>query len=277
MDLDTVTGFRRARSRADLALAPGERILGGGTWLFSEPQVDVTGLVDLTTMGWPAFEPTPAGLRIAATATIAQLVRLEPQPGWRAVPLFRQCADALLASSKVWNTATVGGNVCRSFAAAGLVSLCVALDAVALVWTPDGGEYRIPVEELITGNGTNSLAPGEVLRALDLPAAALRARTGYRKIALAELGRSGAVLTGRVGTDGGAVFTITAATGRPRVLRYRELPDATTLRADVEAAPDYYTDPLGSADWRRAVSAVLTEEIRRELGGSVSPPAGSSS
>jgi hypothetical protein len=148
-----------------------------------------------------------------------------------------------------------------------MVSLCVALDGVALVWTPMGGEYRIPVEQLVTGNGTNSLARGEVLRAVDLPDHALRARTGFRKIALATLGRSGAVLTGRVDEDGAAVFGITAATLWPTVLRYPTLPDAAILRADVDAADGYYTDPLGAADWRRGVSGVLLEEIRQELAG----------
>jgi hypothetical protein len=121
------------------------------------------------------------------------------------------------------------------------------------------------VADLVTGNGTNRLAPGEVLRAVDLPEHALRARTAFRKIALATLGRSGAVLIGRVDDDGGAVFTITAATAFPVVLRYPGLPDAATLDGDVEAADGYYSDPLGPADWRRAVSGVLLEEIRQEL------------
>jgi xanthine dehydrogenase FAD-binding subunit len=265
LDINTVAGYRFARARPDLALAEGERVLGGGTWLFSEPQPDVTGLVDLSTMGWPPYEYRDGGLRIAATCTIAELARLRAHPGWHAWPLFQQCPNALLASFKIWNMATVGGNICRSFAAAAMVSLCVALDGVALVWTSDGGEYRIPVEQLVTGNGSNSLAPGEVLRAVDLPEHALRARTGFRKIALAALGRSGAVLTGRVDEDGAAVFGITAATLRPTVLRYPALPDAATLRADVDAADGYYTDPLGVADWRRGVSGVLLEEIRQEL------------
>ena len=104
-----------------------------------------------------------------------------------------------------------------------------------------------------------------MLRAVDFPGHALRARTGYRKIALAALGRSGAVLTGRADPDGGAVFAITAATLRPTVLRYTGLPDAARLRRDVDGADGYYTDPLGAADWRRQVSAVLLEEIRAEL------------
>lgn len=265
MDLNTVTGYRRASSRDDLLLAPGERFMAGGTWMFSEPQLDATGLVDLTTMGWPALEVDDRGLRIGATCTIAELAAIPAYEGWAAHPLFFQCATALLASFKVWNVATVGGNICRSFAAGSMVSLAVALDGVAVVWTPDDGEYRTPVEALVTGNGTNSLAPGDVLRAVELPIHALRARTGYRKIALAELGRSGAVLTGRVDDDGRSVFGITAATSRPTVLRYDALPDAATLRSDAASAEGYYSDPLGAADWRRDVSCVLLEEIRQEL------------
>ncbi|WP_374203681.1 hypothetical protein [Pseudonocardia sp. ICBG601] len=90
--------------------------------------------------------------------------------------------------------------MCRAYAAAGMVALAAPLDGVAVVWTPDGDEHRVPVATLVTGNGTTALRPGEVLRAVELPGAALRARTAFRKIALAELGRSGAVLTGRVDT-----------------------------------------------------------------------------
>lgn len=263
MDLHTVTSYRAARTREDLKLAPGERILGGGTWLYSEPQTDATGLVDLTTMGWPALERTDAGLRIGATCTIAELAAY--RGGWRADPLFAQAAAALLASFKVWSIATVGGNICRAFAAGAMVSLCTALDGVAEVWTPDGDAYRVPVADLVVGNGTTALRPGDVLRAVDLPADALAARTGFRKIALAELGRSGAVVIGRAHDDGRAVFSVTAATLRPRILRYDGMPDAAALRADVRALPDFYTDPLGAADWRRQVASALAEEIRQEL------------
>jgi xanthine dehydrogenase FAD-binding subunit len=267
VDLNTVTTYRKARSREDLVLSSGERVVSGGTWLFSEPQVDVTGLVDITAMDWAALEHRQDGLRIGATCTIAELSKLPPGSGWSAQPLFFQCASALLASFKIWNVATVGGNICRSFSAAAMVSLCVALDATAVVWAPDGRDFSLPVEQLVTGNGTNTLRPGEVLRAVDIPGYALRARTGFRKIALAGLGRSGAVLTGRVDEDGRAVFTVTAATLAPTVLRYEALPAANTLRHDVEAAAGYYSDPLGAADWRRAVSVVLVEEIRRDLTG----------
>jgi CO/xanthine dehydrogenase FAD-binding subunit len=271
MDIHTITSFRRARTREDLALTAGEVVLAGGTWLMSEPLPGTTGFVDLTTMGWPDLEVTDGGLRIGATCTIARLVawaRSPEVPGdWSAVGVFPDAANALLASFKIWNTATVGGNICRSFAAGAMVSLAAGLDGVAEIWTPDGGERRVPVADLVTGNGANDLAAGEVLRAIELPAAALRSRMLLRKIALAELGRSGAVVTGRIDLDGSSVFGVTAATDAPTVFRFPRLTDAATLAAAVGAASGYYSDPLGSADWRRGVSLVLAERIRAELEG----------
>lgn len=272
MDITSVCSFRNARTITDLRLDEGEVFLAGGTWLMSEPQPGTTGFVDVTTMGWPALEISADGVRIAATCTIADLVawaqgtHREPVPTrWTAVSLIPSAANALLASFKIWNTATVGGNVCRSFAAASMVAMCVALDGVAEVWLAGGGEISVPVADLITGNGTNALGRGDVLRAITLPAHALRSRALLRKIALAEHGRSGAVVTGRVDPDGASVFSITAATATPTVLRFGRLPGAAELAAAVASAPGYYSDPLGPADWRRAVSGVLAERIRAEL------------
>ena len=274
MDITTVTSFRSARTRAGLALHPGEVFMAGGTWLMSEPQPDTTGFVDLTTMEWPDLEVTADGLRIGATCTIAHLVSWStgntdsaPPPEWTALAIVPDAAGALLASFKIWNTATVGGNICQSFAAGAMISLVAGLDGVAEIWTPDGGERRLPVADLITGNASNSLAPGEVLRAVTIPADALRSRARLQKIALAELGRSGAVVTGRVDEDDRAVFVVTAATERPTVLRFDQLPTKDDLADAVGAASGYYTDPLGSADWRRGVSIVLAERIRADLAG----------
>ncbi len=272
MDLNTVTSYRFATSRDDLALGPGEKLLGGGTWLFSEPQPAVTGLVDLSTMGWPDLEISHAGLRISATCTIATLVAFAEGRGslavpvdWVAASVLATAANALLASFKVWNTATVGGNICQSFCAASMVSLASALDGQAVIWMPGGGERHQSVASLMTGNGTNSLGAGEVLRAIELPAHAMRSRTLMRKIALTELGRSGAVVTVRQDADGSAVFTVTAATLTPTVLRFDALPTPVSLADAVGAARGYYSDPLGPADWRRAVSIVLAEELRAEV------------
>ncbi|GAA4770219.1 FAD binding domain-containing protein [Microbacterium gilvum] len=267
MDLTAVESYRRARSRADLVLAPGEAPLAGGTLLFSDPHPHVSGLVDLTTLGWPDLEQTDTGLRIGATCSIARLVAFAERgvPGWTALPLFVEAANALLMSFKIWNTATVGGNIAQSYAAGAMISLGAALDAEAVVWTPGGGERRMPVAAVPAGNGANTLATGEIIRAIDIPDRALRSRTALRKVALAELGRSGAVVTSRVDEDGTAVFALTAAVERPVVLRWAALPGTDELTAAVDAADGWYTDPLGSADWRRGVTAVLAERCRAAL------------
>ncbi|MDN4474755.1 FAD binding domain-containing protein [Demequina sp. SYSU T00192] len=265
MDLSAVTGYRVATSRADLALAPGERFLAGGTWLFSEPNRDVTGLVDLAGLPGPRLEVTRDGLIIGATCTIAELLALPPHLGWAAQPLFADAANALLASFKIWNEATVVGNICRGYSAAAMLAACVTLDAEALVWTADGDERIVPVASLPTGNGTTTLAHGDLVREVRIPADALRARTALRKIALAELGRSGAVVTGRAHPDGRTVIVVTAATLTPTVLRYAAPPDPATARDDARAAAGYYTDALGAADWRRHVSGVLAAEVAEEL------------
>lgn len=269
MDITAVTSYRFACTRDELTLAPGEVLLAGGTWLMSEPQPNTSGFVDLSRMGWQPIEMHADVLRIAATCTIADLVAwaasAQAPAEWTALSLVAEAANALLASFKIWNTATVGGNVCRSFAAGSMISFAAALDGVAEIWCPDGTDRRVPVAELVTGNGTNSLAPGEVLRSIMIPAYALRSRAELRKIALAEHGRSGAVVTGRVGEDGASVFTVTAATLRPVVLRFPAMPSETALTTRILDAEGYYTDPLGTADWRRGTSAVLAQRIRRSL------------
>src|SRR5690606_29878066 len=72
LDIDTV---RVARTRADCVLRPGEAYLGGGTFVYSEPvPAGVTGLVDLMGMGWEPWSVDGAGLRVAGTCTLAELL-----------------------------------------------------------------------------------------------------------------------------------------------------------------------------------------------------------
>lgn len=251
MDLHTVTGLRTARRREDLALGPGEALLAGGTWLFSEPQPATTGLVDLTGLGWPAWEELPDGLRIGATCTIAEVT---DAPWGDAADLVRRCADSFLMSFKVQHVATVGGNLCLALPAAAMVSLAAGLGATVVVWTPGGGERREPAAAFVRGPGRTSLQPGEVVRAIDVPAAALQARTAFRRIGLTAMGRASAVV---VGCD--RTVTVTAATERPVVLGVDDLEDG------LAAIDCWYDDPHGAPDWRRAVASRLAREVAREL------------
>ena len=267
MDLNTVTAIRPARTRADLAVLGGSvAVLAGGSWLFSEPQDHLTELVDITTLGWPAVTERPdGGLSLAATCTLTEVAALTDRLDRPAAPLFRQACEALYGSFKIWHVATVGGNLCTSLPAGPMTSLAAGLDADVLVWRAAGDDLTVPAEAFVTGDQTNVLGPGDVVRSVEVSADALGSRTALRKIALSPLGRSGAVLVGRLAPDGAFVLTVTAATVRPVQLRYPALPDRHVLAADVGDISEWFTDPHGAADWRRAVSRLLAEQIRAEL------------
>ncbi|MFP7761051.1 FAD binding domain-containing protein [Marisediminicola sp. LYQ85] len=265
MDLNTIRSVRQPRERHELTLAPGEDFLGGGSWLFSEPQLGLTGLVDLTSLGWPPIEVDDDVLRIAATCTFTELAAVEARAGWRAHPLLRQCCTALLGSFKVWNTATVGGNICLALPAGPMTSLASALDATAVIWTPDGGERRMPVLDLVVDVQTTSLERGEPLRSIEIPIERMRSATAYRKIALSALGRSGTVVIARLDADGTFAATVSGGTTRPVQVRFDAVPEASALAAAIEQIDCWYDDLHGAPDWRRAMSVLLAEECRVEL------------
>jgi hypothetical protein len=138
------------------------------------------------------------------------------------------------------------------------------------VWRADGSDYELPVAAFVTGVSTNVMAFGDVLRSVHLPAAAMRARTAFRKLAPAPLGRSGVVVIGRrdaAGDGGRFVLSVTAATVRPYVFDFPSLPEAEALRAAHATIPDdaWTRDPHGDPDWRRAMTLLLAEQIRAEL------------
>ena len=264
MDLNTVVSVRSARSRSDLTLGPGEIVLGGGTWLFSEQQPNVTGLVDLTSMGWPAITVTRETLEIAATCTIAELSQLRARPDWLAHDLILDCCDSLLGSFKVWNVATVGGNICLALSAAPMSALAVALDATAVLWGPFGSERRMPVADFIRGAQQTALETGEVMRSIEIPLDALRSRVGFRRIALSPLGRTGAMVIGRAAASE-RVFTIAGGTLRPHQLRFTLPPTKAELESAIVQIDDWFDDAHGSIDWRRAMSIRFAEQLRSEL------------
>ncbi|EMY32300.1 molybdopterin dehydrogenase [Arthrobacter crystallopoietes BAB-32] len=253
---------------------PGDAWLGGGTVLFSYGSTTLRRLLDLGQTGWEPVTAYGDGVELAATCTIATLYQLPDSPGlaalWPALDLVRPCCDAFVASFKIWNMSTVGGNICTSLPAGPMTSLCSALDGVATILSPGGGSRTLPVAELVTGDGTNALAPGELLRSVHLPAHALSARTAFRRLSLSNLGRSGVLLIGRQDPDGTFVLTVTASTKRPVQLRFAPdaLPGAGELAIELDAAIEpglYHDDIHGLPEWRRDMTYRLAEEIRAEL------------
>lgn len=269
MDLHRIDAFLVPASRAAFPVGQeGDAWLAGGTWLFSEPQPDLRRLIDLGGLGWPAATVDASGLSLAATCTIAQLDRLELPGAWTAAALVGQCCRALLGSFKVWTMATVGGNLCLALPAGPMIALCVALEATATIWTADGGERTLPVLDFVLGPQATALRPGEVLRAVAMPVAALTRASAFRRISLSPNGRSGALLIGMLDPSGGFTLTVTASVERPLRLAFPALPEAEGLAAAItENIPEalYFDDVHGAPDWRRHVTLALADEIRAEL------------
>ncbi|MGE5697399.1 MAG: FAD binding domain-containing protein [Candidatus Sericytochromatia bacterium] len=274
MDLNTVTSVvRRPHDRPGEQWRPGDAWLAGGTWLFSEPQPDVDRLIDLTALNWPALEPSGDGLRIGSTCTIRELYEFVPPHHWPAATLFATCCEAFLASFKVWNCATVGGNICMSLPAGPMITLTVALDATYLLWGADGAERWLAAGDFVTGNHRNMLADGEILRSIHIPAGALRKRHAHRRFSLTRLGRSTVFLIGTAAAgERGMTLTLTASTTRPVQLSFDDAPDAATMRDAIAAIPTdvWFDDANGSPQHRRHLTGHFAEEIRAELveGGS---------
>ncbi len=272
MDLHTVREVRRPAHAEEIASwKPGFAWLAGGTWLFSEPQVDVDTLIDLESCRWPALQASEEGLEIASTCKVVQLDQfVEKAPKeWTAAPLFRHCCRSFLASFKIWNEATLGGNVCMSLPAGPMISLTAALEGVCTLWPRSGQPRQMPVVDFVTGNHQNVLAPGELLRSIFLPAYALRKRFAFRRFTLTHLGRSEALLIGtRCPKQDKFLLTITAATLRPIQLHFQGVPAAQELERTIDDAVPfslYLDDTHGSPGHRKHLTHYFAQQIRSEL------------
>ncbi|MDO8432467.1 MAG: FAD binding domain-containing protein [Candidatus Binatus sp.] len=274
MDLNTIGEIARPNEHdGKIDWRDGDAWLAGGTWLFSEPQPQLRRLIDLQGLGWEPLTVSGQGLEIAATCQIAKLYALTAPADWTAAPLIGECCRAFLSSFKIWNTATVGGNVCMSLPAGPMISLTVALEGTCRIMNRDGVERRVAVEAFVTGNHMNVLQPGDLLRSIELPAAALRKRFCFRRVALTHLGRSTALLVGTLDPqDGVFMLTISASTERPHRLKFSKLPGADDLRARLEhEIPKFFDDVHGTPDYRKHMTFHFAEEIQRDLSGKVQP------
>ncbi|MGA9418859.1 MAG: FAD binding domain-containing protein [Candidatus Cybelea sp.] len=270
MNLNTITEIKRPRSADEIRdWQDGYAWLAGGTWLFSEPQIHTDTLIDLETFGWQAIATGPEGIELAATCKIAELYAFQPSPLWPAGPLIGECCRAFLSSFKIWNEATIGGNIVMSLPAGPMISLTVALEGTYTLIPRDGTPRELRAADFVTGNHTNILQPGELLRSIQLPAAALAKSFAFRRSELAHLGRSSVLLIGtRSKPNGGLMLTITAATMKPVQLAFDGTPSSKELRNAIDATiPDslYLADVHGSPAHRRHLTYYYAEQIRWEL------------
>jgi CO/xanthine dehydrogenase FAD-binding subunit len=271
LDINTITDVvRNPPDPPGTQWRPGDAWLAGGTWLFSDQQPDLRRLIDLKPLGWDSLTTGDDGLDIGAMCTIADLYQFAATSDWLVAPLLRTSCEAFLASFKVWNSATVGGNICMSLPAGPMITMTVALEATYTLLASDGSERTLDAADFVTGNHANVLYPGEALRRIHLPAASLGKRYAHRLFTLTRLGRS-TIFMVATQTPGATdlLLTITAGTTHPVRLAFDAAPDAATLQDAIDAIGDdvWFDDPNGTPDHRRHLAKYFAEEIRAELAG----------
>jgi CO/xanthine dehydrogenase FAD-binding subunit len=270
VNLWTVKEVRRPSSADQITeWRDGYAWLAGGTWLFSEPQIHTHTLIDLEDLKWKSLAASTSGLDLAATCKIVEIYNFKPPAEWLAGPLLRECCEAFLASFKIWNASTVGGNLCMSLPAGPMISLTAALEATLTLWPRDGEPRKVRVADFVTGNNKNVLAPGELLRSIHIPAESLAKHVAFRRSSLTHLGRSNVLLIGTRSTvDGSLVLTVTAATVKPFQVKFDTYPSATQMRHAIDALipdSDYHNDVHGTPHYRRHLTYYYAEQIRLEL------------
>ena len=248
----------------------GDAWLAGGTLVFYTPMPHLRRLRDLSQMDWPSITVREDGLELAATCVITELHEFIPPPQWTAGPFLRASVEEYLASFKVWNRQTVGGNICTSLPAGPMVTMGAALEATYTLWATDRSVRTVPAIEFVTGNNANILRPGELLRSIHIPLASLMRRYAVRRFTLTKHGRSSIYLVGTSDpVSGELLITVTAATIHPVHVRFATPPSAPELVAALdETIPIelYFDDPNGTPAHRRHLTYVFAEEIRAELG-----------
>ncbi len=180
-------------------------------------------------------------------------------------------ASDLIGSTQIQGRATLGGNLCNASPAGDTIPAMIALGAVCVI-ARSGGTREMPVEDFVTGVGTNALEPDEFLLGLKIKSPPARSADAYLRfiprtemdIAVAGCGVS--VTLDDAGRCSAARVSIGAVAPRPllvpeaaQALVGTSLDDAALAAAGdaCSRACSPITDKRGTDVYRRRVVAVL--------------------
>ena len=267
---------RTAREAAEaLAATDGvTRVLAGGTDVLVQMKaglVEPDLVVDIKKIpGIGTITAEAGGFRIGAAVPNAVLGE---HPGVRALwPGVVEGAN-LIGSTQVQGRCTMAGNLCNASPAADAVPGLVAANAVARIAGPEG-ERDCPVAEIPAGPGRTTLAKGEVITSILLPARPARASDAYLRfiprtemdIAVAsaavslELDAGGRVAAARVAL-GAVAPTVVLAGEAARILTGTTLDDDTLARmaGACERVCKPIDDKRGTVEFRTRTAGVLAK------------------
>jgi aerobic carbon-monoxide dehydrogenase medium subunit len=261
---DAVTLLSRAKGSA-FVLAGGSDLLVRMKGGFIEPDL----VVDIKRI--PAMQEirqTASGFRIGAAVPCAAMGRNGALK--KAWPGVVEAAN-LIGSDQIQSRCTVVGNLCNGSPAADSVPALVAARAKAIVVGPKG-RRTIPVAKVVAGPGRTTLAKGEVVEAITLPARKGKTGDAYLRftprtemdIAVCSagvcvtLGKGGVIGDARV-VLGAVAPTVVVVPAAARAIVGTRLDDAAVaaLVQACEAACAPIDDKRGTVEFRTEVAGVL--------------------
>jgi carbon-monoxide dehydrogenase medium subunit len=179
-------------------------------------------------------------------------------------------ATNLIGSDQVQSRCTMVGNLCNASPAADSVPAMIAAGAKAVVVSRTG-RRKVAVEKIVTGPGQTSLAKGEVIEAILLPARSARSGDAYlRFIPRTEMDiavvsaavnltlERGRVKTARVVLGAVAPTAVLVPAAAKAIIGTRLDDDALDkLAAACSAACNPIDDKRGTIEYRTKVAGVL--------------------
>jgi CO/xanthine dehydrogenase FAD-binding subunit len=259
-----------------LAADSGARVLAGGTDLIVQlrsNRIAPSAIVDIKRIaGMIGIRAEAGGFAIgAATPCTALKDHKVLAAAW---PGVVEAAN-LIGSVQVRNRATMAGNLCNASPAADSVPALVAAGATVLIAGPNG-QREVPAQAVTTAPGKTSLAPGEFVVEIRLPARPAGGGDAYLRsiprteMDIAVVGAGAALVLDASGTCTSARIAIGAVA--PTVLLVEaagaalvgtKLDEAALERMAeaVRAACKPISDKRGTADYRTAMAGVLAKRV----------------
>lgn len=255
--------------------APGTaKILAGGTDLLVQMRsghLEPGMVVDIKRIpGMREIAEEDGGFRIGAAVPSAEMSEHAAlAAAWPGVVE----AAALIGSTQIQGRATVVGNLCNASPAADSVPAMVAAGAAARIAGPDGSR-DVPVEEVPAAPGRTSLAAGEFVASIFLPAPAPRSGHAYLRFIprtemdIAVVGASVGLTLDEAGVCTAARVSLGAVA--PRVLLVEAAAAALVgtsldeaaleaMAAACSAAASPIDDKRGTVAYRRHMAGVLAK------------------
>lgn len=244
---------------------PGHAWLGGGTWLFSEPQPNLKTLIDLRRLGWSELEITTEDIVIGATCPLSKLLQFPWPSDWSAMQGLQAAVLALAASVKVTHQATVGGNLCLALSVGTLAPVLIVLEAIYEIWHPKAAPRFIPARAFQTGLQRTVLQPGEVLRRVRIPKSSLTWQVDFQRLGIAATDPALSIVVGAYNPAADLVrFGLAGCVAAPKLLEFSAIPNSGSLEAALPL-DQIVQDARASAYYRLQITQTLMQRFLQKL------------